>query len=277
MGTTYYSTVNDEIIGEHSLGLSKLDYVTDGLGSVVATIDQTLTLQSTARYKPDGADLATSGTQPRFGWVGSQGYRKNDVSYSEFYVRARTYTSVAGCWTTADPLWPTERAYAYVSARPTKATDPSGLGPCNADITNVLGGYIATLGPEDFDPQDHADKLCGQCGACKCEGYYTIVQNVNITVDTVPTGVVSGTPCTLNKTLIDGGSVKVHHKCTSHNVCKGKPGSARPCTESLHEKWKGTRYISQYSQIFRITGTIRYKVFVSQTPINTCRYDLHYC
>jgi hypothetical protein len=76
MGTTYYYTVNDEIIGEHTLGQSRLDYVTDALGSVIARVDQTLTVQSTARYKPYGALLSQTGTQPKYGWVGSPGYRK---------------------------------------------------------------------------------------------------------------------------------------------------------------------------------------------------------
>jgi len=55
MATTYYYTVNDEIIGEYAIGSSHLDYLTDALGSVVATIDQNLTFQGTARYKPYGA------------------------------------------------------------------------------------------------------------------------------------------------------------------------------------------------------------------------------
>jgi hypothetical protein len=49
MAVTYY-TVNGEIIGEHTAGSSRLDYLPDALGSVIATVDQTLTLQSTARY-----------------------------------------------------------------------------------------------------------------------------------------------------------------------------------------------------------------------------------
>ena len=72
MKTSYY-TVNGEIIGESSNGV-RLDYLTDALGSVTAKVDQTGAVVSTARYKPYG-DLL-SGTSYKFGWVGTQGYRK---------------------------------------------------------------------------------------------------------------------------------------------------------------------------------------------------------
>ena len=67
---TYY-TVNGEIIAEHSSGQSRLDYVTDDPGNLVSTVDQTLTVQSTARYKPYGAVLVASVAQSMSAWPGS--------------------------------------------------------------------------------------------------------------------------------------------------------------------------------------------------------------
>jgi len=129
MAVTNYYTVNNEIIGEHTVGQSRLDYLTDGLGSVIATVDQTLTTKSTARYKPYGADLATTGTQASFGWVGASGYRRTGRAHSDIYVSKRHDASVEGRWTTPDPLWPDESPYSYVNAWPTTWIDPSGQQP----------------------------------------------------------------------------------------------------------------------------------------------------
>ena len=127
MGTTYYYTVNDIIIGEHTLGQNRLDYVTDALGSVVATIDQNLAVQSTTRYKPFGADLATTGTQPMFGYNGNRGYRRTGLPHADLYVRARHLGTVDSRWTTLDPIWPRSAAYGYVGGKPTRFIDRNGL------------------------------------------------------------------------------------------------------------------------------------------------------
>ena len=127
MPTTYYYTVNDEIIGEHTIGSSRLDYLPDALGSVVATIDQTLTVKSTARYKPYGADLTTTGTQPKYGHTGVSGSRRTSLQHSDKYNRARRLGSLEGRWTTVDPIWPYDQGYAYVDGCPTTLTDPAGL------------------------------------------------------------------------------------------------------------------------------------------------------
>jgi len=85
MPVTNYYTVQGEIIGEHTAGQSRLDYLTDGLGSVIATVDQTLTVKSTARYKPYGADLETTATQPAFGCVGKPGFRRTGRPHAYLY------------------------------------------------------------------------------------------------------------------------------------------------------------------------------------------------
>ncbi len=103
MAVTNYYTVNREIIGEHTTGQSRLDFLCDALGSVVATVDQTQTVKSTARYKPYGTDLATTGTQLSFGWIGSYGYRRTGRPHADVYVRARHPATGQVRWTSLDP------------------------------------------------------------------------------------------------------------------------------------------------------------------------------
>jgi RHS repeat-associated protein len=148
--TNYYSAFG-EIIGERKTGQSRLDYVTDALGSVIATVDQTLTVKSTARYKPYGADLATTGSQVAFGWVGAPGYRRTGRIHQDIYVRARHASTAEGRWTTVDPLWAEELAYVYVGGNTTTLDDPSGLGVCQlagcpADVITECAGKCHRVG-----------------------------------------------------------------------------------------------------------------------------------
>jgi RHS repeat-associated protein len=127
LSTSYY-TVDGEIIGESTNG-TRLDYLTDALGSVTAKVDQTGSLASSARYKPYGEKL--SGSAFTFGWIGSLGYR---AAVNGSYVRARHYSKTSGAWTTIDPLWPAEKAYIYVNSRPVKFRDYSGEGCGNGNV-----------------------------------------------------------------------------------------------------------------------------------------------
>jgi len=137
MPTTYYYTVNNEIIAEHTLGQSRLDYVTDALGSVIATVDQTLTVQSTARYKPYGATLASTGADLTFGYTGSTGSRTTGRPHTDLYNWNRHLGSVDGRWTTVDPLWPGTQPYSYCRSNPASLTDPFGLSPAGRPAGNV--------------------------------------------------------------------------------------------------------------------------------------------
>ncbi len=121
---TYY-TINGEIQSEDSDGVV-VDFLTDALGSITATVDQTSTSTANHRYKPYGEQL-TTGTAFRMGWVGSLGYRPTGLTGATHYMRARSYGTKQGQWTTVDPMWPWQHQYSYVSARPVNAVDPSGL------------------------------------------------------------------------------------------------------------------------------------------------------
>jgi RHS repeat-associated protein len=126
---TNYYTVNGEIIGEKVGAGARIDYLTDALGSVTATRDQSGAIVNTYRYKPYGGRLAKTGTgaDPSFQHVGGGGYRQTGNKYSDVYIRARHYDDATGRWSTKDPLWPHESMYGYCLSSPVRCTDRSGL------------------------------------------------------------------------------------------------------------------------------------------------------
>src|SRR5689334_22265100 len=129
MPVTNYYTVNGEIIGEKTAGGTRTDYLTDALGSVIGTANQSAQVVNTYRYKPYGAQLAKTGAgaDPAFRWVGNQGYRQTGKKWSDVYVRARHYGSTTGRWTSIDPLWPNQPQYDYAAAGPNVRTDMTGM------------------------------------------------------------------------------------------------------------------------------------------------------
>ena len=78
MAVTNYYTVNGQIIGEKVGAGARTDYLTDALGNVTATMNQSAQILNTYRYKPYGGLLAKTGVgaDPSFLWVGNEGYRQ---------------------------------------------------------------------------------------------------------------------------------------------------------------------------------------------------------
>src|SRR5258708_4602952 len=131
MVTNYYS-VDREIIGEKVVGGSRLDYLTDALGSISATVDQAGSVLNRYTYKPFGAVLQKTGTgpDPSFQWAGTHGYRQTRSKYSDVYIRARHYDTLNGKWATKDPIEYGNglvSLYTYANNAPIRATDPTGL------------------------------------------------------------------------------------------------------------------------------------------------------
>lgn len=124
-----YHTVNGMLIGETSNGVRR-GYLSDALGSVVATVDDTGSIENTYRYKPYGDLLAKTGTasDPRFLWIGALGYRYK-TSLGNVYVRARHYVTYNGNWSSVDKFWPAQPAYNYARSNPVTHIDPSGDFP----------------------------------------------------------------------------------------------------------------------------------------------------
>ena len=92
MPVTNYYTVGGRIIGEETSGV-RTNYLTDALGSVTTTVDQTGAVQNTYRYRPYGSLLAKTGTaaDPAFTWVGTAGYRQTGTVDSDAYSLAALF------------------------------------------------------------------------------------------------------------------------------------------------------------------------------------------
>jgi len=174
-----YYAVNGQLLGQElANGSQRVDFLTDALGSVTATVDQTGTAQDSYRYTPYGQTLSTSGTGtvPDFRWVGTQGYRWcQGNNNSDYYVRARHYTSLQGRWTSVDPRWPSQSPYSYVKGSVTLWTDltgevPNGPLKCKncykeGDCDGVPNGCSDWAGTDvdgfaDCNPNPMSGKMC---------------------------------------------------------------------------------------------------------------------
>lgn len=87
MATTKYAAISGRLRAQESGG-ARLDYLTDAMGSVTATVNASQSVERTYRYKPFGAVLAHSGSgpEPRLLFDGSLGARAevgNTYSYGE--------------------------------------------------------------------------------------------------------------------------------------------------------------------------------------------------
>jgi hypothetical protein len=174
MGTTYYHTVNGEIVGETTSGV-RTDYLVDALGSVTGTVNQSAQVLNTYRYKPYGALLAKTGTaaDPKSQWVGTLGYRATSRAQSDYYVRARHYASAPGGWSTVDPLWPSEAAYAYASASPLVVGDAAGMQvkPPNEGSWPGCGPRPKPFPIGDWCAQNqYVYELCHYCNCLRHKG-----------------------------------------------------------------------------------------------------------
>src|SRR5882762_2738977 len=128
MPVTNYYTIGNKIIGERTTCGSRVDYLTDMLGSVTATVNQNAQVVNTYRHKPYGAQLAKTGVgaDPAFLWNGRSGYRQTGNKFSDDYMRSRHYSTDTARWTTVDARWTVELAYIYVLNNPVTFTDSSG-------------------------------------------------------------------------------------------------------------------------------------------------------
>jgi RHS repeat-associated protein len=131
MSVTNYIGIDDLLYSEIEAG-TRRDYMTDSLGSVSGTVAASGLKINSYLYNPFGGVLSKSGPDPdpNFLWAGRYAYWQTGTLYSEKYVRARHYSNLTGSWTTIDPLWPAQLAYAYVDGRVIYQIDPSGLSGC---------------------------------------------------------------------------------------------------------------------------------------------------
>ncbi len=142
-----YTNFGGRIVHESRNGVER-EYVGDPLGSTVALRDSSFNVTDTWEYWPYGEVAARSGSNPTpFTFVGMLGYYK-DILDKLMYVRARYLRTDLGRWLTVDPLWPMQKAYAYVGNRPVAEIDPSGLVAIAlpfASLAALLGAFLTLL------------------------------------------------------------------------------------------------------------------------------------
>ena len=185
---TNYLMVNGMKIGHVKDGV-RTDYLTDALGSVTATKNQSQQIVNTYRYKPYGKLLAKtgSGDDPRYLWTGNTGSRVTQTRNVNQYNVARHYANSPAVWTSVDPLWPEEWAYRYVYNRPTMELDPLGEKPetpsqrlkkCKGLSPGACFRcmYPILIDPMGFTPLlacRKAKEICGSTIACGPCGPYS--------------------------------------------------------------------------------------------------------
>jgi RHS repeat-associated protein len=150
--STYYERdPSGTLISERGPG-GEFYYVTDGLGSTVALVDTTGTVQATYSYDPYGNATTVGGPNPananpyRYRYRYAGGYY--DTTTGLYHFGQRYYNPTTGRWTQQDslntPLDPTNgNRYAYTGDDPTNSIDPTGLevlGTC--DRVSLGAGFV---------------------------------------------------------------------------------------------------------------------------------------
>jgi RHS repeat-associated protein len=144
---THGPNTDDPIL--RTVGTTTHYFHADGLGSIVALTSATGAIEASARYDAWGNRIASTGTQPIYGYTG----REPDET-GLIYYRARYYDPVVGRFTQRDPLGLAGalNAYAYVDGNPVTFTDPMGLeaiNPVTAMNAAAARSYVAAT-PTDF-------------------------------------------------------------------------------------------------------------------------------
>ncbi len=137
MAVTSYLTIAGEIVTETRNGV-RADYLPDPLGSTAALTNASQIVTDTFSYWPYGEVRSHVGTsQTSYTYCGTLGYRSDSVGY---YARAREFEAEKTRCLTVDPIWPRERAYAYVKGQPVIGSDPSGTSTVGLLSFGVKGG-----------------------------------------------------------------------------------------------------------------------------------------
>jgi hypothetical protein len=137
-GVTNYYEMNGVLIGESGPN-GTMYYHTDALGSVTMTTNQSGAVLNEYRYKPYGAQLSKTGTapDPKFSWVGTQGYRQTGLMHSDAYVRNRHYGTSEGRWTGVS-VFDGRLGMSPYAIRPTSVTSRANSGLVNPEAITVL-------------------------------------------------------------------------------------------------------------------------------------------
>jgi hypothetical protein len=139
-------------------GGTRVDYLSDALGSVTATTNGSGAVQNRYRYKPYGSRLSKVGTapDPKFQWVGRWGYKHSNASVT--YVRARHLLAAMGVWTTVDATGRSPK-YLYADGTPTTLIDAQGEAPA---VPNTRPEFESSFGCNQ-ETNEFIWKYCNWC------------------------------------------------------------------------------------------------------------------
>lgn len=168
MPTTRYIYSNGVKIAQVKDGV-RTDYLTDALGSITATKNQSQTIVNTYRYKPYGGLLARTGTgaDPKYLWTGNTGSRVTYTRFANQYNVARHYANSSAAWTTADPLWPATASYPYADSKPTYLIDRLGRYATAKECDCAkCDPYVPRIVPPPHPVKDELKKSCESISKC---------------------------------------------------------------------------------------------------------------
>jgi len=227
--TKQFHSIGGIIIGETSTGSPRVDYLTDALGSVTATVNQSAQVVNTYRYKPFGATLAKTGTgpDPAFGWAGTHGYRPTGNPFSNFYVMFRHYDDTSGRWPTVDPIgfgggdW---NPYRYVGNEPIVVADPlglqGGLPACNVFVSGLIAGQLCSVITALISNWSCVSACPLGPDWCACSGSVKVQGIVKGAITLVPANGLTGpSPCFFSKVVICPIPVNESIECPKGEKC----------------------------------------------------------
>lgn len=117
-------------------------YLYDGLGSVIAEVNNTGSLTATNDFDVYGLQRNSTGTSDsKHKFVGSLGHTTEPETGGLIYMRARYYDPAIGRFISEDPAGDGDNWYAYCGNNPINMVDPTG--ECFAVLLSGSGGSIA--------------------------------------------------------------------------------------------------------------------------------------
>ncbi len=158
VASVLYTNFGGMLVHEDRGGVHRT-YAHDEMGNTSYLLDDN-GITDSYEYTPYGTVKSHTGSAVTpFTFIGALGYFSTGLSQFSQYVRARWYSANTGNWGSKDPLWPRQKAYAYVDGNPAMATDPSGLivpllcAVACAGCLICLAGFISSCNDCGWDTE----------------------------------------------------------------------------------------------------------------------------
>jgi RHS repeat-associated protein len=129
----------DGLISRSDANGQVLIYLKDGLGSVMAVIDENANIMQSYEYSAFGENLAGKDAVNQFQFVGGYGGQTDELT-GLVYFWNRWYDPQVGRWVSEDPIRHAGgvNLFGYVANRPTTSIDPTGLRAIAFGVTTVI-------------------------------------------------------------------------------------------------------------------------------------------